>query len=81
MFLVSFSSAEDVLSNDAKELSSQGTENLLFRFLGDTQYMCFYIGGKQALFRTNFYPSMIVKINMLMIFFFFFFTSAMIIVR
>ena len=44
MILVSFSSAEDALSNDVKKydiFSSQGTENLLFRFLGDTWYIYF----------------------------------------
>ena len=41
MILVSFSSAEDALSNDVKKydiFSSQGTENLAFRFFGDTRY-------------------------------------------
>ena len=42
MILVSFSSAEDALSNDVKEydsFSSQSTENLPFRFFeGDTRY-------------------------------------------
>ena len=41
MILVSFSSAEDALANDVKRydiFSSQGTENLLFRFFWDTRY-------------------------------------------
>ena len=41
MVLVSFSSAEDALFNDVKKyntFSSQGTENLSFRFFWDTQY-------------------------------------------
>ena len=41
MILVSFSSAEDALSNDVQiydMFSSQGTENPPFRFLGDTRY-------------------------------------------
>ena len=42
MILVSFSSAEDALSNDVKKkkeiFSSQGTENPPFRFFGDTRY-------------------------------------------
>ena len=44
MILVSFSSAEDALSNDVKIydiISSQGTGNPPFRFFGDTRY----IGG------------------------------------
>ena len=39
--LVSFSSAEDVLSNDVKKyeiFGLQGPENLLFRFFWDTRY-------------------------------------------
>ena len=39
--LVSFSSAEDVLSNDVKKceiFGLQGTENLPFRFFWDTRY-------------------------------------------
>ena len=41
MILVSFSSAEDALSNDVKiynTFSSQGTENPPFRFFWDTRY-------------------------------------------
>ena len=41
MILVSFSSAEDALSNDVKKydiFSSQGTENPPFRFFWDTRY-------------------------------------------
>ena len=41
MILVSFSSAEDALSNNVNKyntFSSQGTENPPFRFLGDTRY-------------------------------------------
>ena len=41
MILVSFSSAEDALSNDIKKyknFSSQGTENPPFRFFWDTWY-------------------------------------------
>ena len=39
--MVSFSSAEDALSNDVKNdiFNSQGTENLPFRFWGDTRYI------------------------------------------
>ena len=48
MILVSFSSAEDALSNDVKKhntISSQGTENPLFRFFWDTRYssLCIYM--------------------------------------
>ena len=42
MILVSFSSAEDALSNDVKHnntFSLQGPENPPFRFLGDTWYI------------------------------------------
>ena len=42
MILVSFSSAEDASFNDVKHddtFRSQGTENPLFRFFGDTRYM------------------------------------------
>ena len=42
--LISFSSAEDVLSNDVKKydiFGLQGTENPLFRFFWDTQYNTF----------------------------------------
>ena len=41
MILVSFSSAEDALSNDVQKydiFSSQGTENPPFRFFWDTRY-------------------------------------------
>ena len=41
MILVSFSSAEDVWSNDVNRyntFSSQGTENPPFRFFWDTRY-------------------------------------------
>ena len=41
MILVSFSSAEDVWSNDVNKyntFSSQGTENPPFRFFWDTRY-------------------------------------------
>ena len=41
MILASFSSAEDALFNDVKNndtFKSQGTENPLVRFLGDTRY-------------------------------------------
>ena len=41
MILVSFSSAEDALSNDVKifkKISSQGTENRPFRLFWDTRY-------------------------------------------
>ena len=42
MILVSFSSAEDALSNGIKDIfSSEGNENPLFRFLGDTRYKLF----------------------------------------
>ena len=44
MILVSFSSGEDALSNDVKiyhTFSSQGTENPLFHFFGDTQYSAY----------------------------------------
>ena len=43
MILVSFSSAEDVWSNDVNKyntFSSQGTENSPFRFFWDTRYNC-----------------------------------------
>ena len=42
MILVSFSSAEDALSNDVQTydiFGSQFTENLPFRFLWDTRYI------------------------------------------
>ena len=42
MILVSFSSAEDALSNSVNKyntFSSQGTEKTLFRFFWDTQYL------------------------------------------
>ena len=41
MIFVSFSSAEDALTNDVKKydtFSSQGTENLPFCFFWDTRY-------------------------------------------
>ena len=41
MILVSFSSVEDALFNDATKYDTfrlQGTKNLPFRFLGDIQY-------------------------------------------
>ena len=41
MILVSFSSAEDALSNDVKKYTTfrmQGTENPPFRFFWDTRY-------------------------------------------
>ena len=43
MILVSFSSAEDALSNNVNKYntySSQGTENPPFRFFWDTRYRC-----------------------------------------
>ena len=42
MISVSFSAGEDALSNDVKTyhtFSSQGTENPVFRFFGDTRYI------------------------------------------
>ena len=53
MILVSFSSAEDVLSNDVKKydiFGLQGTENPPFRFFRDTRwYNCTPAGAKIAL--------------------------------
>ena len=46
MILVSFSSAEDALSNDVNKhntFSSQGTENPSFRFFRDTRYIVLVI--------------------------------------
>ena len=46
MILVSFSSAEDALSNDVKKYTTfrmQGTENPPFRFFWDTRYRQIYL--------------------------------------
>ena len=45
MILVSFSSAEDALSNDVNKYTTfrmQGTENPPFRFFWDTRYRLYY---------------------------------------
>ena len=56
MILVSFSSAEDALFNNVKidhTVWSQGTENLPFRFLGDTRYVYFHPFPLKILHKTK----------------------------
>ena len=62
--LVSFSSAEDVLSNVKKcdIFGLQGTENLPFRFFWDTRYMGILHGCCALIFVTNYEKNIDVNV-------------------